>query len=136
MTTFQTVPRPIAARSAPDRRPSGGTVPTVLADRLGTARQRAFVGRHAELAVVEEALSGCRGAVVYVQGPGGVGKTTLLRRVAGLGQQAGRRVVWLAAADLAALPAGPLPVSVVPAAQPVVPAAQPVERVPVGVGSA
>jgi hypothetical protein len=66
-----------------------------LADHLGAARRRAFVGRHPELAVIESALARPdTGAVVYIHGPGGVGKSTLLRQIAWLGERAGRRVQW------------------------------------------
>ena len=70
-----------------------------LADHLMAARRRSFVGRRAELALFETLLAGPDGAVVYVHGPGGVGKSTLLRQVAWLGQEAGRRVVWLDGRD-------------------------------------
>ncbi|OLB79382.1 MAG: hypothetical protein AUI14_10515 [Actinobacteria bacterium 13_2_20CM_2_71_6] len=77
----------------------GVPVPAALADQLMTARRRAFVGRHDELSLFEKLLAQAEGAVVYVHGPGGVGKTTLLRQAAWLGQPAGRRVVWLDGRD-------------------------------------
>ncbi|MEU6431259.1 AAA family ATPase [Microbispora sp. NPDC046973] len=66
-----------------------------LADRLRWARERAFVGRSTELAVFRQALAGCADApaVIYVHGPGGVGKSTLLRRFADESRDAGRPVV-------------------------------------------
>ncbi|MER5479589.1 AAA family ATPase [Streptomyces sp. NPDC002734] len=66
-----------------------------LAERLRWARERAFVGRSAQLAVFREALAGGDGApaVIYVHGPGGVGKSTLLRRFADESRDAGRPVV-------------------------------------------
>jgi hypothetical protein len=75
---------------------------TALADHLGAARRRSFVGRRHELAVIESLLarSGA-GAVVYLHGPGGVGKSTLLRQVAWLGEQAGRLVDWRAGPEAA-----------------------------------
>ncbi len=51
-----------------------------LADQLAAARQRRFVGRTAELALFEAALAAPElpFAVLYLFGPGGVGKTMLL----------------------------------------------------------
>ena len=56
-----------------------------LSDRLNQARQRGFVGRGSELALFESALLAQELPVnlVYVFGPGGIGKTTLLRMLAG-----------------------------------------------------
>jgi ABC-type lipoprotein export system ATPase subunit len=66
----------------------------LMRDRLVARWNRHFVGRAAELALLESLLrSGEDGAVVFVHGPGGVGKTTLLRRLGGLADEAGRRVV-------------------------------------------
>ncbi|MET9596081.1 ATP-binding protein [Streptomyces sp. NPDC006516] len=66
-----------------------------LAERLRWARERSFVGRAEELAMFREALSGVvdAPAVIYVHGPGGVGKSTLLRRFADESRTAGRPVV-------------------------------------------
>lgn len=66
-----------------------------LADRLRWARERAFVGRSVEIELFRRALAGAEGApaVLFVQGPGGVGKSTLLRRFADEGRDAGRPVV-------------------------------------------
>lgn len=57
-----------------------------LADRLIEARRRRFVGRAAELALFQTALSAAELPfnVLHVYGPGGVGKTTLLEAFAGL----------------------------------------------------
>ncbi|MFD3507691.1 ATP-binding protein [Nocardia sp. NPDC058666] len=67
----------------------------VLADSLARGRDRAFVGRHDELARFQAALDGAVGAypVQFLHGPGGIGKSTLLRRFARLAQQRGRSVV-------------------------------------------
>ncbi|MEV1077962.1 ATP-binding protein [Streptomyces sp. NPDC050211] len=63
-----------------------------LGDVLEAARDRAFVGRAAELALFRSALTGDSGAcpVHYLHGPGGIGKSTLLRRFAREARRAGR----------------------------------------------
>jgi hypothetical protein len=63
-----------------------------VAARLQAARLRAFVGRKEELAAFDEALCG-DGGVLFVHGPGGVGKSALLRCFAQRGAEAGRTVV-------------------------------------------
>ena len=65
-----------------------------LEGRLQAARHRAFVGRKAELAVFDEAL-GNGGRVLFVHGPGGVGKSALLIRFCELAKEAGRHVTLL-----------------------------------------
>ncbi|MEU8239421.1 AAA family ATPase [Actinoplanes missouriensis] len=66
-----------------------------LEQRLRQARARAFVGRHEELAAFGAALRGEPSAalVFYVHGPGGVGKSTLLRHLVDQARHAGRLVV-------------------------------------------
>jgi hypothetical protein len=65
-------------------------------DRLATARRRGFVGREAELSRFEALLADPdEPRVVYVHGPGGIGKTALLHQFAWLAEQARRRRVWL-----------------------------------------
>ncbi|MFK8844621.1 AAA family ATPase [Streptomyces sp. Ac-502] len=71
-----------------------------LSDRLATAREEGFVGRRAETAAFRELLAAGRGAVVYVHGPGGIGKTTLLHHFARLAGRAGRSVVQLEASGV------------------------------------
>ncbi|MGN9845127.1 AAA family ATPase [Nonomuraea sp. H19] len=66
----------------------------VLGQRLETRRQRAFVGREQEVGVFSAALRGA-GSVLYVHGPGGVGKSALLRRFAQEAEAAGRPVTML-----------------------------------------
>ncbi|WP_188192187.1 ATP-binding protein [Nonomuraea sp. SYSU D8015] len=66
----------------------------LLGRRLQAARERAFVGREEELKVFGSALRGAC-SVLYVHGPGGVGKSTLLRRFAHDAEAAGRRVTTL-----------------------------------------
>ena len=70
------------------------TVVGGLARRLQAARERAFVGRERERAVFRAALSGhSTTAVLWVHGPGGIGKSTLTRLWVQEAQQAGRSVV-------------------------------------------
>ncbi|GGQ82642.1 AAA family ATPase [Couchioplanes azureus] len=68
-----------------------------LADRLRQARARAFVGRREELAAFDEALRGEPAAapVLYVHGPGGIGKSTLAKRLCDAARHAGRMLVEL-----------------------------------------
>ncbi len=70
-----------------------------LLDRLAEARRREFVGRTAELALFDELLDEGAGAIVYVHGPGGIGKTSLLHQFEWLARQRGRRVARVDAAD-------------------------------------
>jgi DNA-directed RNA polymerase specialized sigma24 family protein len=65
-----------------------------LGQRIQAARDRAFVGRGEELALFRATL-GADGSfgVLYVHGPGGIGKSALLRRFATEARAAGRRVV-------------------------------------------
>ncbi|MGH2523278.1 MAG: hypothetical protein ACRDH2_12305 [Anaerolineales bacterium] len=62
-----------------------------LADRLSAARRTRFVGRAGELALFRSALAADElpFQILYVFGPGGVGKTTLLNAFADLCAQAG-----------------------------------------------
>ncbi|GGT00410.1 MULTISPECIES: AAA family ATPase [Streptomyces] len=66
-----------------------------LSTRLSAAREQAFIGRSHELARFRAALAAGPDApsVLYVHGPGGVGKSALLRRCADEASAAGRRVV-------------------------------------------
>src|SRR5690606_26541156 len=65
-----------------------------------------FVGREPELARFAQALRGEPGAgtVFYIYGPGGVGKSALLRQYAGLAVAAGREVLWLDGRSMGASP--------------------------------
>lgn len=82
--------------------PPRGTV----ADRVSAARDTAFVGRQAELALLRDALAGRPGAasVVYVHGPGGIGKSTLMRQYAKEARAAGRPVVHVDGRALSGAP--------------------------------
>ncbi|MBO0689941.1 MAG: AAA family ATPase [Candidatus Dormibacteraeota bacterium] len=80
--------------------------PTV-ADRLRGARRRRFVGREEELQLFRGALSapGTSFAVLYLHGPGGVGKTSLLGEFADVARQTGTPPVTLDARTIQ--PSGP-----------------------------
>ncbi|HEX6343596.1 ATP-binding protein [Umezawaea sp.] len=79
---------------------------TGLADRLAAARAGALVGRGSERAVLDRMLSGAADAplVAYLHGPGGIGKSSLLRHAARRAETAGRRVVHVDARFLDADP--------------------------------
>src|SRR5690348_14696968 len=64
----------------------------LLGWHLQAARETAFVGREEELAVFKAALYGGGCSVLYVHGPGGIGKSALLRRFAREAAVAGRPV--------------------------------------------
>src|SRR5881394_1696648 len=79
-----------------------------LADRLATLRDRSFVGRVDELALLDAALRGAERpfALLFVYGPGGIGKTVLLREFARLAEASGATVATLDARDIDLSPAG------------------------------
>ncbi len=67
-----------------------------LADRLAPTGHARFIGRERERSLFHDTLTTDRApAVVYVHGPGGVGKTTLLREFARIASAAGRPVIAL-----------------------------------------
>ncbi|GAB4543057.1 MAG: hypothetical protein Kow0063_35800 [Anaerolineae bacterium] len=77
-------------------------------ERLTATRRRFFVGRRAELELFRQALSAKDSsfAVLYLFGPGGVGKTTLLREYAGLAAEQGYSVYRLDGRDIEPSPQG------------------------------
>lgn len=79
-----------------------------LANRLIQARRQRFVGRSAELELFRAALSRDVPdfAVLHLHGPGGMGKTTLLRQFAQIAEAAGRLCVPLDGRHLDASPTG------------------------------
>jgi hypothetical protein len=79
---------------------------TALAGRLAAARAGALVGREPERAVLDRMLSGAADAplVAYLHGPGGIGKSSLLRYAARQAELIGRRVVHVDARFLDADP--------------------------------
>ncbi len=68
-----------------------------VGERLSSARGRAFIGREEELDCFAQALTGDPHAplVFYAYGPGGIGKSTLVRRLADRARTAGRSSVEL-----------------------------------------
>jgi hypothetical protein len=83
----------------------------VVARRLGelldSERHRTFVGRQRELAAFDEAVAGrSPHRVLFVHGPGGIGKTTLLLELRARARTAGRSVVLLDGREVDASPEG------------------------------
>ena len=76
----------------------------MLADRLREARRRRFVGRAAELELFESALETSPFAVLFIHGPGGVGKTALLRRLEETARRAGVPTSYLDMRSIAPSP--------------------------------
>jgi hypothetical protein len=79
-----------------------------LADRLEAARRQQFVGRSLERELLRESLAAADlpFVLLYIYGPGGVGKTSLLREAGHIAGQVQAAVYWLDARDLEASPAG------------------------------
>jgi energy-coupling factor transporter ATP-binding protein EcfA2 len=77
-----------------------------LGDRLASYRRRRFVGRASEIELVRVALESPEPPflVLYVHGPAGIGKTSLLEVFAELAAHAGANVVRLDGRDLAPSP--------------------------------
>ncbi len=73
-----------------------------LADRLNAARHERFVGRGGEIAVFQSALDAQEFPffVMHIFGPGGVGKTSLLREYTRLCRQKDIAAVYLDARDV------------------------------------
>ena len=80
---------------------------TNLATAIDEARRQAFVGRDGELARFDEILR-CEGParVLFVYGPGGIGKTALLDQFRIRGRAAGRTPVSIDAREIDCSAAG------------------------------
>ncbi|MCB8951352.1 MAG: AAA family ATPase [Ardenticatenales bacterium] len=78
-----------------------------LAERLEQARRQQFVGRTHERELIREALTSanCPYAVLYICGPGGVGKTSLLREATHLAGRTGATILSLDGRNLEPSPA-------------------------------
>lgn len=103
---------PVVARRRGYHCPMGdeSPPPETLRDRLVARRRRRFVGRAAELELVREALDHPTSpfSVLYLHGPGGIGKSSLLDRVADLAAGAGATVARLDGRELSPTPAAVL----------------------------
>lgn len=79
-----------------------------LADRLTAARRGRFVGREAELELFRSALLADPPpfVVLYLHGPGGVGKTSLLRECARVAVDCGRPIVHVDGRNIQSSPPG------------------------------
>jgi hypothetical protein len=81
--------------------------PARLGDLLDSARRGAFVGRRDELRRFGEAIAGhAAHRVLFVHGPGGIGKTTLLLEMRARAHEAGRAVVLLDGREIDPSPDG------------------------------
>jgi hypothetical protein len=83
-------------------------VELTVGERLHRARSRRFVGREAELELVRAALEASPPpfAVLFVHGPGGVGKSALLRAIGDVARAAGVRAAGLDLRAVEPSPAG------------------------------
>src|SRR5690348_12439248 len=85
-----------------------GLVPaTSLGDVIDRARRQSFVGRRSELRTFDDVLAGrSPRRVVFVHGPGGIGKTTLLREMRARARAAERTAVLLDGSEIDPSPDG------------------------------
>src|SRR5262245_43311149 len=79
-----------------------------IADRLASVRQQRFVGREREIDAFRSVLVAGEPpfAVWHINGPGGVGKTTLIQAFSRLARDAGRRVIHIDGRNIEPTPAG------------------------------
>lgn len=80
--------------------------PGTLADRLAAARRAHFVGRGEERVRFMRMLRGVAEPVWFLHGPGGIGKSTLLRELAREAEACERIVIQLDARHVPATPEG------------------------------
>jgi len=80
--------------------------PATLGDRLAAARRARFIGRSAECDRFRRMLAGQAEPVWFLHGPGGIGKTTLLRELAREADAQRRIVIEIDARHVGATPAG------------------------------
>ncbi|KAF0845341.1 ATP-binding protein [Nocardia caishijiensis] len=73
------------------------TPPPTVADRLRAARRRRFVGRTGEVELFRTALAAEEPpfTVLFLHGPGGIGKTALLTELREIAETAGVRTAWI-----------------------------------------
>jgi AAA ATPase domain len=83
-----------------------GHAPNTLADRLAEARRAHFVGRAEERARFMRMLRGVAEPVWFLHGPGGIGKSTLLRELAREAEACERIVLQIDARHVPATPEG------------------------------
>lgn len=81
-------------------------MPGRLADRLASARRNRFVGRNGEIELFQSALNAVETPfqILYVYGPGGIGKTTLLREYAARAEQRGIAAYYIDGRNLEPTP--------------------------------
>lgn len=80
---------------------------TSLGDVIDCARRRSFVGRRSELRSFDDAQAGrSLRRVLFVHGPGGIGKTTLLLEMRARASAAGRPTVLLDGTEIDPSPDG------------------------------
>ncbi|HEU5089571.1 MAG TPA: ATP-binding protein, partial [Roseiflexaceae bacterium] len=79
-----------------------------LANRLAHVRRRLFVGRESEQALFCSALESVHSsfAVLHLYGPGGMGKSSLLREFGHIAAERGRTVAYIDGRAIALHPAG------------------------------
>lgn len=72
-------------------------MPSRVTDRLSAARRRQFVGREGERNTFQTALVADElpWQVLYIFGPGGIGKTTLVNEFAAVGEEHDSRAIYL-----------------------------------------
>jgi len=80
---------------------------TSLGDVIGRARRQSFVGRRSELRTFDDAQAGrSPRRVLFVHGPGGIGKTTLLHEMRARASAAGRTTLLLDGSEIDPSPDG------------------------------